>query len=65
MDLNQFGNPAKARPHLEKESLEFIPNASVEQFYDPRHPYSVLHFCNTPGQRGGVPRLLVSSRLGV
>jgi hypothetical protein len=36
IDLDQFGNSAKARSHVERERLEFLPNASVEQFYDIR-----------------------------
>jgi hypothetical protein len=47
MYLDQVDNPTKARSHVGRENLEFIPNASVEQFGNPRRP-SVLHFCNTP-----------------
>ncbi|HEY6390496.1 MAG TPA: hypothetical protein VIX89_04410 [Bryobacteraceae bacterium] len=44
---DQFNNPAKTRPHVSREGFQFISNAGVEQFDDPRHSFLVLHFCNT------------------
>jgi hypothetical protein len=65
VDLNQSVDPAKARSDVERQGFEFIPNASVEQFYVPRHPSSVLHFCNTPGNEEdaydvGIEQVLVA-----
>ena len=45
--LDEFHYPSKARPHLGGQRLKLVSNADVEQFNDPRHPFIVLHFCNT------------------
>ena len=45
--LNQFDNPAKTGLHVEWQDFKFVPNAVVKQLYDPRHSFTVLHFCNT------------------
>ena len=44
VDLDQFDDPAKTRPHVDREGLDLIPNAGVEQFYGPHHPY--IAFCD-------------------
>jgi len=49
MGLNQFYNFSKARFHVSGQNVEFILNAGVEQFNDPRDSSIVLHFCNTHG----------------
>jgi hypothetical protein len=47
MVLDQFDNPAKARLHVGRQSVDLISNAGVENFNDPSHASMVLHFCDT------------------
>jgi hypothetical protein len=49
MVLDEFNNPSKPRSHVGGQNLKLISNAGVEQFNDPRHPFIVLHFCDTVG----------------
>lgn len=47
MGLNQFYNLSKTSFHIGRQNFEFVANAGVEHFNDPRHLSIVLHFCNT------------------
>ena len=49
MILDEFHDPSKARFQVRGQGLKLVSNAGVEQFNDPRHPFKVLHFCNTAG----------------
>ena len=49
MALDEFYNSPKTRFHVGWQSLKLVSNAGVEQFNDSRHPFIVLHFCNTAG----------------
>jgi hypothetical protein len=44
--VDQLDDPAKTGLHIELQRFELISNAIVEQLYDPRHPGTLLHFCN-------------------
>ena len=46
VSLYQFDDPAEARLHVVRQTFEFFSNAVVEQLYDPRHLFTLLHFCN-------------------
>ena len=51
MVLDKFDDPPKTSLHVGGQLLNLVSNAGVEQLNDPRHPFVVLHFCNTAGQR--------------
>lgn len=49
ISLDQFHDPAKTGLHIGRQRFEFIPNAIIEQLYDPSHQSTLLHFCNVGG----------------
>ena len=44
--LDQLDNSAKTGLHVGRQRIEFISNSIVEQLHDPRHYFTLLHFCN-------------------
>jgi hypothetical protein len=45
--LDQLDNPAETGFHVGGQDIELFSNPVVQQFYDPRHPCVLLHFCNS------------------
>jgi len=46
LPLNQLHNPAKPGLPVERQGVKLFSNAVVKELYDPRHPSTLLHFCN-------------------
>jgi hypothetical protein len=46
VSLDQLNDPAKTCQHIGRQGIEFIPNAVVKQLYEPRHQFTLSHFCN-------------------
>jgi len=46
LPLNQLHNPAKPGLPVERQGVKLFSNAVIKELYDPRHPSTLLHFCN-------------------
>ncbi len=46
VSLDQLNDTPKPGLHIRRKRFEFIPNAIIEQLYNPSHPFTLSHFCN-------------------